>query len=164
MTIFLVQSNLKHNGQLFKKGDLMEGDAGAFRHFVIDGTLREIEGASSFAEAEEFLAQEAEKNAETPEEKVAEPANTWQAKKDHEEEVKDQPTDVPDDAEKKAEESKESENIKRVITEEDLENNPELVKLGVQVGDEIELPATEEELENPVVEEDKSPEDTGEDL
>lgn len=164
MTIFLVQSNLKHNGQFFKKGDLMEGDAGAFRHFVIDGTLREIEGASSFAEAEEFLASEAEKEAEAPEQEVAEPANTWEAKKEpkvkEETKVEETTTDTTDSKEEEVKE--ETQTIKRVITEEDLKDNPELAKLGVQVGDEIELPVDEET--KALVEENKSPEDTGDDL
>jgi len=34
---------------------------------------------------------------------------------------------------------------KRKLTQEDLDNNPELAEQGLQVGDEIEIPDTEEE-------------------
>ena len=77
MTIFLVQSGLKHDGQLYTKGSMFEGDAGTFRHLVNDGTLREIEGASSFEEAEKILAEEAEQETENGEEAIATPQDTW---------------------------------------------------------------------------------------
>jgi len=37
---------------------------------------------------------------------------------------------------------------KKIVTQEDLDLNPELVEKGVNVGDEIEIPDTEETQEN----------------
>jgi hypothetical protein len=39
--------------------------------------------------------------------------------------------------------------IKKIVEQEDLDNNPDLVTQGVKVGDEIEIPETAEETEAP---------------
>lgn len=38
--------------------------------------------------------------------------------------------------------------MKKVVTQDDLDQNPELVEQGVQVGDEIEIPETESSPES----------------
>ncbi len=38
--------------------------------------------------------------------------------------------------------------VKHIVTDEDLKNNPELVEQGIQVGDEIEIPAPAEKEKN----------------
>lgn len=37
---------------------------------------------------------------------------------------------------------------KRILTQEDLDNNPELAEQGCKVGDEVEIPETTEDNEN----------------
>lgn len=77
MTIFLVQSNFKHDGQPYAKGSFFEGDAGTFSSLVADGVLLKIEGASTFEEAEEILANQKETVDESVEEAIVEPQDTW---------------------------------------------------------------------------------------
>jgi len=103
MTIFLVQSGLKHDGQLYKKGSMFEADAGTFRHLVNDVTLREIEGASSFEEAEKILAKEEEREVGGDEDIAVSP-DTWGP----------QP-DVPTEDETKEEEEKKTGNSGSIL-------------------------------------------------
>lgn len=77
MTIFLVQSNFKHDGQPYAKGSFFEGDAGTFSSLVADGVLLKIEGASTFEEAEEILANQKETAEEGAQEAIVEPQDTW---------------------------------------------------------------------------------------
>jgi hypothetical protein len=50
----------------------------------------------------------------------------------------------------------EPEMVPHIVTEEDLANNPELAKAGIQVGDEIQVPKVEDEEDN----DEPAPEDT----
>lgn len=80
-TFFKVLSNLKHNGDEFKKDSVIEGEMEQLGHLVNDGVLLVVDGADSLEDAKELAkgdlspveAQEMPKN---------EPANTWEAKKE----------------------------------------------------------------------------------
>lgn len=78
MTIFLVKSNLKHDGEVFATGSFMEGDQGRFQSLVNDKVLEVVEGAETFDEAKAIVEK---KNAEkVAEEQAAEdnkPQDTW---------------------------------------------------------------------------------------
>lgn len=82
MTIFHVQSNLKHDGTEYPTGSFIEGDAGTFNQLVNDGILVEVVGAETISEAKEIVEKDAEQKKEEAEilaEK--EPENTWGPKK-----------------------------------------------------------------------------------
>lgn len=99
MTIFKVQSNLNHNGESYKAGSYLEGEAPLFESLVADNVLKPVEGATSFAEAAEIEAEEAAfKAAQEEEEKGVAPENTWGPKTEEEkapEEAKEPVVDAP---------------------------------------------------------------------
>lgn len=142
-TIFLVQSGLKHDGVLYSKGSFIEGDAGAFYDHVQDGTLRKIENATNFAEAEQILKDEEEFKDEEPTE--VEPQDTWAPSPEltdpvsTESKVADETQEIKEDGEEKEQGETEPSEEPAVITQEHLDNNPELVALGVEVGDTVDL-------------------------
>lgn len=90
-TIFLVKSNIKHDGTEYKKGSFFEAEYDAFQDLVNDGVLRVVAGASSVEEAEAIIAKENEETGEqVAKEKEVQPENTWGPKTDEPEEKKDQ--------------------------------------------------------------------------
>lgn len=86
--IYLVLSNLNHDGTHYQKGAFIEGDySPTYINLVRDGVLEEILGASTASEAKKIIETE---NANTPEEEPTEtvtPENTWGPKSDEPEEV-----------------------------------------------------------------------------
>ena len=82
-TIFLVKSNIKHDGTEYKKGSFFEAEYDAFQDLVNDGVLRVVAGASSVEEAEAIIAKENEETGEQAiKEKEVQPENTWGPKAD----------------------------------------------------------------------------------
>lgn len=80
--IYLVLSNLNHEGNLYQKGALIDGDySPVFINLVRDGIIKEVLGASTFKEAKKILETEETSTLEetTPE---VEPENTWGGRKD----------------------------------------------------------------------------------
>lgn len=75
MSIFLVQSNLKHDGVNFAKGSFIQGDADQFDILVQDRVLKLVEGANTMDEAKEMV--DIEKESEPAEEKAPQPKDTW---------------------------------------------------------------------------------------
>lgn len=129
MTIFLVQSNFKHDGQPYAKGSFFEGDAGTFSSLVADGVLLKIEGASTFEEAEEILANQKETVDESVEEAIVEPQDTWGPSPEPTEapavteEITTEPAEEEGDAEEEADAPVEETNTGEVetnITEDNL--------------------------------------------
>lgn len=85
--IYLVLSNLNHDGTHFQKGAFIEGDySPTFITLVRDGIIKEVLGASTFAEAKKIVETE---EVNTPEviEEVKEPENTWGGRPDDKDDV-----------------------------------------------------------------------------
>lgn len=74
MSIFLVKSNIKHNGEFFVKGSLFEGQSGHLQDLIQDGAIVLVGDAETFEEANKILSQPAKE-----EEEINEPVpqNTW---------------------------------------------------------------------------------------
>ena len=109
MTIFLVKSNLKLDGDNFLAGSFIEGDAGRFNTLISGNVLEEVTGAETMEEAKEIVAK---RDAEVAaEEEIAEerkPQNTWgPTKKEDETPADETPTEAtpetPVETEKKEE-------------------------------------------------------------
>jgi hypothetical protein len=107
MTIFLVKSNLKHDGEVFATGSFMEGDQGRFQSLVNDKVLEVVEGAETFDEAKAIVEK---KNAEkVAEEQAAEdnkPQDTWAPTK--EEDTTGEEDKTPEDAKHPAKEGEDN--------------------------------------------------------
>lgn len=73
---FLATSNIKHDGELFTKGSIVAGEIGTFGTLINDGLLQEIEGASSFEEAQEILNKKVDETDTEADIEVA-PKDTW---------------------------------------------------------------------------------------
>lgn len=78
---FKVLSNLKHNGEDFKKDSIISGEMAQLEHLVKDGVLVVVEGAESLEDAK-VLANTSITPEEAPEVPAAEPVNTWEAAKE----------------------------------------------------------------------------------
>ena len=86
MTIFLVKSNLKIDGDNFLAGSFIEGDTGRFSTLISDKVIEEVTGAETMEEAKEIVAKrDAEVAAEAEIAEEAKPQNTWGPTKKEEE-------------------------------------------------------------------------------
>lgn len=95
--IYKVISNVKHNGDEFKKDTFFQGNDGEFTQLVADGVLKAFD-TDSIEEAQAIDAQEtAIEVAETEDEVL--PPNTWEAKKTEDEVIPtDDTANAPGDA------------------------------------------------------------------
>lgn len=77
--IYIVKSNLRHNGTDYPKGSFLSVEEGAtsFDSLVQDGVLELVEGAKTEAEAKEILAEKQGEVAPTEAAPVAKPQDTW---------------------------------------------------------------------------------------
>lgn len=94
--IFLVLSNVKHNGTEYKNGQLIQEDETESLNILVrDGVLRLLDQAKSISDAEYILEKGKEINDKKEiSEKEKEPENTWGPKKDEPEQKVE--TDVYD--------------------------------------------------------------------
>jgi hypothetical protein len=75
---FLVLSNLKHNGELYEAGSVIEGDLEAFGEFITAGVLRVVEGAESLEQAAELATKQvADALEKAKAAEAAKPKDTW---------------------------------------------------------------------------------------
>ena len=81
MSIFQVTTNISHNGNQLKIGEIFEAELAEFEHLVKSGALKLIEKAESVMEAKDII--EADK-AVAPEkmEVAVDEQNTWGPKKE----------------------------------------------------------------------------------
>ena len=78
--IYLILQNVKHNGEYYPAGQLIQGE---FAGLVTSRIAREIIGAKSIEDAEAIIAKEKEVTGEQEKkEKEQVPENTWGPKKD----------------------------------------------------------------------------------
>lgn len=80
--IYHVLSNIKHNGEEFKKGSFIEGALGEYTGLVEAGALAIVEGADTIEEAKEIVGKPAETPTATEAPKVEE-QNTWGPRPDN---------------------------------------------------------------------------------
>lgn len=79
--IIQVLSNIKHNGEFYATGSLIEAQAGEFQQLINDGAIRVVEGAKSITHARELLSKEVANTVEEVEE-IVESQDTWGAAPD----------------------------------------------------------------------------------
>lgn len=86
--IFQVLSNLNHNGVIYKTGQFIEHEVGAFATLMEDNVVKVITGATTVEEAEKIVADGMQADAEAnASEEAPKEQNTWQAEPDQKPEV-----------------------------------------------------------------------------
>lgn len=96
--IYLVLSNLKHDGEAFTAGSLFEGAEASFAALVQAGVLRVIEGADSLEAAAEIVKKEVASGvAKAAAVAATKPKDTWAASKPEEKAPEAQTTETSTD-------------------------------------------------------------------
>lgn len=104
MTIYLVKSNLKIDGDSFQGGSFIEGDSGRFSQLISDKVLEEVTGAETMEEAKQIVAKrDAEIAAEAEIAEETKPKNTWGPTKKEDETPAETTPETPAETETKEE-------------------------------------------------------------
>jgi hypothetical protein len=78
MTILKVNSNLKHNGEEFPKGKIFEAEQSEFQALINSGVIGVVDGATTVAEGQEIVKQQATEPAKPEDDKPSESSqDTW---------------------------------------------------------------------------------------
>lgn len=104
--IFLVLSNLKHDGEVLEKGSVFQGAIETFQSLVDAGVVKVVEGAETLEQAAEMVKKEVDEVAAKAQAAVAAaPKDTWapSAEKPVVADEAEKPAETTDTTEKPAE-------------------------------------------------------------